>query len=164
MQRGKPLRRTELKRGDSQLKPSALKKRSKKMKDKYVDRRALVAEMLEAQPSCDACIIYYKYILAYDQLSNESGETPYTRFLTNRTVDIHELVNRSQGGDILQRQNLMAVCRLCHTRITTHPKEAEELGLHLESWCNTTIHFAEAERVRNDWKNGITTKPYWLSA
>lgn len=161
MQRGKPLRRTELKRGDSQLKPSALKKRSKKMKDKYVDRRALVAEMLEAQPSCDACVIYYHYILAYDQLSDESGDT---RILTNRTVDIHELVNRSQGGDILQHQNLMAVCRLCHTRITTHPKEAEELGLHLESWCNTTIHFAEAERVRNDWKNGITTKPYWLSA
>lgn len=151
MKRGKPLRRTPLKRGDSKLKRSPLNKRSKKMQTKYVERRALVEELLTERPFCEACVVFAVY-------DGKQGAVNL-----NRTDDIHELVNRSQGGSILDRINLLAVCRSCHTRITVRPKQAEELGLHLESWCNTKEHLTEAERVRNEWKNGIVTKPYWLS-
>jgi hypothetical protein len=151
MKRGKPLRRTPLKRGDSQLKRSPLNNRSKKMSDKYVERRSLVKELLSEQPYCEACLIF----------AVKDGKPGVVG--VNHSMDIHELINRSQGGSILQRTNLLAVCRLCHTRITVSPKEAELLGLHLESWCNTDQHFHEAKRVRNEWKNGTATKPYWFS-
>lgn len=150
MRRGKPLRRTPLKRGTSQLKRSPLKPRSDKMKTKYVDRRSLVEEMLEAEPTCKACLIFAAY----------EGTQGVVRL--NYTRDIHELVNRSQGGSILERDNLIAVCRPCHTRITIRPKQAEELGLHLESWCNSKKHFEEAARVRSEWMNGRAAKPYWM--
>jgi len=151
MKRGKPLRRTPLKRGTSQLKRTPLKSRSDKMKTKYVERRSLVEEMLKNEPTCTACLIF----AAYD------GKQGVVQ--VNPTQDVHELVNRSQGGSILERENLIAVCRPCHTRITIRPKQAEELGLHLESWCYTEKHLKEAERVRNEWKIGIATKPYWFS-
>jgi len=151
VQRGKPLRRTPMKRGDNQLKRSPLNKRSTKMKDKYVERRALVKGLLSERRFCEACLIF----AAKDGKHSMVG--------INHSMDIHELVNRSQGGSILELNNLLAVCRLCHTRITVNPKEAELLGLHLESWCNTDQHLQEAERVRNDWKNGDATKPYWFS-
>ena len=150
MQRGKPLRRTPLKRGNSQLKRTPLKSRSSKMKDKYVERRSIVKDMLTTQPACDACLIF----AAYD------GERGVVR--VNQTIDVHELVNRSQGGSILERDNLLTVCRPCHTRITIRPKQAERLGLHLESWCNSEAHLQEAARVREDWIKGIATKPYWM--
>tara|TARA_R110000803_G_scaffold37598_13_gene81118 strand:- start:17483 stop:17908 length:426 start_codon:yes stop_codon:yes gene_type:complete len=140
-----------MKRGDIQLKRSPLNKRSTKMKDKYVERRALVKDLLSERPFCEACLIF------------ASKDGKHSMVGINHSMDIHELVNRSQGGSILELNNLLAVCRLCHTRITVNPKEAELLGLHLESWCNTDQHLQEAERVRNDWKNGDATKPYWFS-
>ena len=151
MKRGKPLRRTPLKRGDSQLKRTPLKQRSKKMQDKYIDRRALVIDLLGKHPFCEACVIFAVK-------DDKNGAVA-----VNYSMDIHELINRSQGGSILERNNLLAVCRPCHTRITINPKEAELLGLHLESWCNTDQHLDEAKRVRNDWKNGTAPEPYWFS-
>jgi hypothetical protein len=81
----------------------------------------------------------------------------------NRSKDIHELVNRSQGGSILANENLLAVCRPCHSRITTEPLISEMLGLHLKSTSNKMSHFLEAERVRNAWKNGTPAEPSWFS-
>lgn len=160
MKKGKPLRRTPLKRGDSQLKRTPIGYRSKKTKEKYVERREIVKDLLSTNPHCDACIIY----TVYERLSWSFPVGDATSVIRqNRTVDVHELVNRSQGGSIIDTQNLMAVCRPCHRRITTEPKEAELLGLHLESWCNTSEHLEEAGRIRNAWKKGIATKPSWIS-
>jgi len=150
MKRGKPLRRTPLNRGTSQLKRTPLKHRSDKMKAKYVERRSIVEEMLAKNPECEACLIFAVY-------DGKQGAVP-----VNRTNDIHELVNRSQGGSILEDENLFAVCRPCHTRITIRPKQAEGLGLHLESWCNSKEHFQEAARVRSEWTKGRAAKPYWM--
>lgn len=155
------MRRTPLKRGDSVLKSNKpLRKRSKKTEEKYVERRKIVSQMLEANKECVACKVYH----VYDTVvwSFPVGH-PLSNVRARRTVDIHELVNRSQGGSILDGRNLLAVCRECHTRITTEPKEAERLGLHLESWCSTEEHYKEAERVRNEWQSGKPTKPNWLS-
>jgi hypothetical protein len=49
-------------------------------------------------------------------------------------VDIHELVRRSQGGSILDEDNLLAVCRPCHRRIGDNPQLAFDLGLARHSW------------------------------
>ena len=44
------LKRTPLKRGDSEMKRTPLKPRSKKMKEVYVTRRKIVEEMLAEEP------------------------------------------------------------------------------------------------------------------
>lgn len=155
MKRGKPLKRTPLNRGSSQLKRSKLKYRSNKMNETYVERRALVSEVLRRNPYCSACKIFY----VYDCIKSDSAVGVCHK---NRSCDLHELVNRSQGGSILDDANIIAVCRQCHTRITTNPKEAERLGLHLESWCYTDAGIAEAHRVRDCWANGLPTSPHWM--
>ena len=121
------MRRTPLKRGDSVLKSNKpLRKRSKKTEEKYVERRKIVSQMLEANKECVACKVYHTYDTVV--WSFPVGH-PLSNVRARRTVDIHELINRSQGGSILDGRNLLAVCRECHTRITTEPKEAERLGL-----------------------------------
>lgn len=155
MKRGKPLKRTPLKRGSSQLKRTPLKKRSDKMSEKYVGRRSIVQQLLSERPHCEACLVWASY-------DYQTGNSDSIFVKHNESQDIHEIVNRSQGGSILEYENLLAVCRPCHTRITIRPKQAEALGMHLESWCNLKEHFEEAARVRTEWMNGRATKPYWM--
>lgn len=125
------------------------------MKDKYVERRPLVEALLKDYPHCEACLIWASYDFIH-------GKIPSMFVRQNKTQDVHELVNRSQGGSILDRKNLFTICRSCHSRVTVHPKEAEIVGLHLESWCNTESGLAEAARVRAAWKDGTATEPYWI--
>jgi len=150
MKRGKPLKRTPLRRGNKQLKRTPLNPRSAKMKSKYVARRKIVSDILIEYPSCDACILFSRY----------DGESGIVR--VNKTVDIHEIINRSQNGSITDRKNLLAICRKCHRRVTDNPKQAETLGLHLESWCNSDIYYREAEKIRESWKKGSPRIPFWI--
>jgi hypothetical protein len=111
--------------------------------------------MLESHNNCQACRLWVAFDL-------HMGTRTALTFNTNKTRDIHEIVNRSQGGSITERRNLLAVCRPCHNRITTEPKNAERLGLHLESWCNNSSGFNEAERLRREWSKGTPTEPSWF--
>ena len=95
--------------------------RSKKKEAEYKLRRPLVARLLEERPMCEACPIF----AAHDEL------VVYSR---NRGQDVHELVRRSQGGSILDENNLMVVCRPCHQRIGNHPQLAFDLGLAKHGW------------------------------
>jgi 5-methylcytosine-specific restriction endonuclease McrA len=110
MQRGAPLKRT-----------GSLRPRSKKKSAEYVERRKIVSRLLGERPYCEACPVFARH----DEVS-----------LYNRkaSVDIHELKRRSQGGSILEEDNLMAVCRECHDRIGHEPKLAIELGLAVPGW------------------------------
>jgi 5-methylcytosine-specific restriction endonuclease McrA len=76
-----------------------LKQRSTKTSSAYVDRRALVAAFLEERPVCQRC-------------------------QAARSVDVHELTRRSQGGSTSDESNLRALCRPCHRHITEHPAAA----------------------------------------
>lgn len=154
MKRRKPMKRTPLKKGSNDLKRSHLKKRSDKMSAQYVERREIVGRLLKERPYCEACMVWGGYDAVNGLLESLVVHQQMSK-------DIHELVNRSQGGSILEEQNLLAVCRQCHSRITRDPTTAETIGLHLESWCNHPPYYVEAERLRRDWKNGITTEPYW---
>ena len=98
-----------------------MRKRSAKNEAIYRERRPLVKRLLEEREWCEACPVFAKH----------DGAMVYTR---NRSVDIHELVRRSQGGSILDVDNLLAVCRPCHHRIGNHPQLAFDLGLAKHAW------------------------------
>lgn len=98
-----------------------MRHRSKKKEAEYRQRRPLVEKLLNKKPWCEACPVFAEY----------DGLATYTR---KKSVDIHELVRRSQGGSILDEENLMAVCRNCHNRIGNYPALAFELGLAKHAW------------------------------
>ena len=47
----------------------------------------------------------------------------------NQATDKHERIMRSMGGDPLDANNCLAVCRDCHSWLHSHPNEATKLGL-----------------------------------
>lgn len=95
--------------------------RSKKKEAEYLLRRPLVARLLGERPFCEACPKFAEY----------DNKVTYIR---NRSSDIHEIVRRSQGGSILDEENLLSVCRKCHTRIGNFPQLAFDLGLAKHGW------------------------------
>lgn len=113
----KPLKRTPLKRGTKKLSTKTpIKKRSKKRDELYEERRPFVQMMLAARPWCEACPKFAQF----------DGKMTYKR---NPSVDVHELVRRSQGGSIVDAENCITVCRPCHRRIGENPQLAFDLGL-----------------------------------
>ena len=85
--------------------------RSKKMEAKYRERRSLVAQMLDEKPVCERCD-------------------------AARSTDIHEVLSRARGGSILDPENLVALCRQCHSFITQNPLVAHAEGWSKHSWEN----------------------------
>lgn len=98
-----------------------MRHRSKKTEKEYLLRRPLVKKILDERPWCEACPIF----AAHDD------KITYVR---ERSVDVHEIVRRSQGGSILEENNLMSVCRKCHRRIGNEPQLAFDLGLAKHGW------------------------------
>ena len=129
MSGGKPLK---AKKGLSGGKPLA--KRSVKTTEKYVARRALVSNMLEDRPLCEACRLY----AAFDNRLTS----------VNDAVDIHEVVLRSQGGDILDASICMPVCRPCHMRVDEDREVAMLVGLYVPSFAYTDDGVTEARYLR----------------
>lgn len=122
MERKKPIKRSKPPKQKTPLKRGAPpKKRSQKMEAVYEKRRPFVKRILSERPYCEACIVFAKH-------------DEKTTFIKRRSVDVHELVRRSQGGSILDEDNVLAVCRPCHTRIGNNPQLAFDLGLAKQSW------------------------------
>ena len=94
------------------MKRTALRPRSKKRAAEMVQRRKLIAELLERFPWCARC--YWA-----------------------RSVDLHELKNRSQGGDFLDREQIVTLCRECHQWVTENPAQAHESGWTF--WSHETV-------------------------
>jgi 5-methylcytosine-specific restriction protein A len=87
-----------------------LRSRSNKRARLYRDERVpLVRAMLDARPVCERC-----------------HAAPST--------DVHEVKSRARGGSITDPDNLAALCRPCHTWITTHPADATAQGWLRASW------------------------------
>jgi hypothetical protein len=72
------------------------------------ERHRLVAEQRELQPICMRCF-------------------------AQEAVDVHERLSRGRGGSILDKRNLVSLCRTCNTWITEHPVAAEGQGWALNS-------------------------------
>lgn len=81
----------------------------------------MVEKLLDQNPHCQACRVFAEH----------DGVATYVQ---NRSVDVHEIVRRSQGGSILDEENLLAVCRPCHTRIGNYPQLSFDLGLAKRGW------------------------------
>ena len=86
-----------------------MKARSRKMTKIYVERRKLVAEMLEQHPICLRCKL-------------------------QRSTEVHEILSRARGGSILDKENCAPLCHACHHWITTNPKDAHAEGWLKNSW------------------------------
>jgi hypothetical protein len=100
-----------------------LRYRSAKKEKEYVERRKLVVRLLEEKPWCEACPVFDEH----------DEKKMYKR---NQSSDLHELKRRSQGGSILDEENIICVCRPCHTRIGNYPQLAFDLGLAKHGWEN----------------------------
>lgn len=98
-----------------------MRRRSKKKEDEYKLRRPLVARLLTERPMCEACPVF---------AAHDSKVT----YVQRRSVDVHEIIRRSQGGSILDEENLLCVCRPCHQRIGNYPQLAFDLGLAKHGW------------------------------
>lgn len=72
-------------------------------------RRNLVRKLLAERPVCQRC-------------------------LADRSQDIHELKSRARGGSITDLDNLVALCRSCHSWVTQNPAQAKEQGWLKSSW------------------------------
>lgn len=115
----KPIpRHKPLKQGSSQMKRSPLKPRSDKAKDTYRKERVpFVEKVLGERPLCEAC-----------------PTCPAGRKNSPRnSTDVHEILTRGRSGGVkgkawLDEDNVLALCRTCHTWITAHPKESLDLG------------------------------------
>lgn len=89
---------------------SRIRHRSKRMEALYAsERRQIVADLLRDQPLCQRCNREY-------------------------ASDVHELKSRARGGSITDLENLVVLCRVCHTWITQNPKLALEQGWLKNSW------------------------------
>ena len=82
--------------------------RSKKTTRAYVQRRKLVAEILD-DAVCARC-------------------------QSARATEVHEILTRARGGSILDKDNCVALCHNCHSFITVNPKQAHDEGFMRHSW------------------------------
>lgn len=95
-----------------------MRQRSKKTAKKYIERRKLVARLLEERPWCERCP---KGITKFPE-GDMILEMP------RRSTVIHERLTRARGGDILDETNCVALCQDCHLEIHAHPAQATEDG------------------------------------
>ena len=103
------------------------------------ERRQAALERFGPSPQCRACVPYARH---------DAGGGPLGVVMARAANDLHELVNRSQGGSITDMDNVIPVCRPCHNRIGANPVEAWDLGLHLRSFENNPEGFAAARKRR----------------
>jgi len=93
-----------MKRRTSLSRRTSLRFRSTKQTRIMPARRALVAFLLAERPWCQRC-----------------G--------TERSTDVHEPLTRAQGGNILDLDAAVAICRSCHSHIHANPAQS-----YAESW------------------------------
>ena len=112
------------------MKRGRLNRQSKKRAAIAPQRREFVAEYLASHPVCEA---YLPDVCRFE------------------ACDVHEIKTRARGGSILDPDNVVALCRACHTQITGDPKWAEENGYMVHAWA-TDDDMAGALLARAQWK------------
>ena len=116
------------------MKRSKLNPVSKKRMTLNRERRQFVSEVLKFRLMCEARI----------------------RGCTMTPTDVHEILTRGRGGSIIEPDNVLALCRSCHTWITNEPAWAKTNGF-VVSWSVTIeADLAAAKRARNAFVYGAT--------
>jgi hypothetical protein len=111
------------------MKRSPLRKVSLKRQNVNRQRQKLVKEILAERPICEA-------------------QTP---MCVKWSMDCHEILTRARGGSIIEKANILALCRPCHTFITDNPTFAQENGFTVHSWA-TLGDMIAAERARRIYR------------
>lgn len=90
-------------------------------------RRAFNVRILAERGTCEVCprIIAGRHTLAEDA----HRIACYGWRCEGAPVDVHEILARSAGGDILDPANVLATCRAGHDWIGRYPDAAHALGL-----------------------------------
>ena len=121
-----PLKRKTPLRSKTPLKrKTPLKPISDKRRKLQAQRRTFVREQLQARPGCEAGPIISDYYRTNPVLVESRVEYR----CNNQAVDIHEPLTRARGGSIVDVDNSMAVCRMCHDWIHRNPQLATDLHL-----------------------------------
>ena len=104
MKRSGPIQRKTPLRSGGNLKRTPLNQQSAKRRKVQGERSKMVRQQLEARPWCEAGPVIYKHEV--DTLGialvRARGRN-YTGQCTNRAVDIHEPLQRSHGGSIVNK-------------------------------------------------------------
>jgi len=108
------------------MKRSRINPVSKKRQKVNVARRIFVKRILEERPECEAMIPY---------------------ICRHWASDVHEIMTRARGGSILMEDNVLALCRHCHTFVTENPAFSQEHGFTVHSWA-TSADLIAADRAR----------------
>lgn len=96
----------------------SLPKESKKRKAERVKRAECRRIVLDRDVFCVVC-------------TKIGGLSSWT---ADRSTDVHELINRSQGGDYLNPDECVGLCRFHHQQVTDNPEWAHEIGLTKWGW------------------------------
>jgi len=117
LNRGKPLARGKgLKRGTSRLKRTRLKPISDKRREEIPERqKTLEVVFARDKRQCRAAAFF--------------PDMP-----CQGPLDGHEPLSRARGGNPLDPDEVVTVCRGHHDHIHAHPEESAALGLLEHSW------------------------------
>lgn len=117
-----PLKSTSTLKSGGALKRTELNKRSEKRKRIMQDDRIpLIKQLVEAGFGCEIGPVLEHY-----------GEAD-ARHCRHRIEGIHELRKRSDGGSLINRDNLVPACNFCNGWVEDHPAKAREFGLVIRS-------------------------------
>jgi hypothetical protein len=109
-----------------------LKARSSKMQRLYEESRIpFVQDFLERNPQC----AFLMHVIG-DSTEDYPvlGATRNVTRCPHRADDVHEIVNRARGGNLVpidgqnEAEQFLGLCRRHHTWVTTHPLKSKELG------------------------------------
>jgi 5-methylcytosine-specific restriction endonuclease McrA len=85
------------------LKRKPINSRSVKRIEQDERRQQLRQKLLQNNPLCQRCRKQY-------------------------ATDLHEVLSRGRGGSPLDENNIVLLCRICHSFVTVNPKQAVEEG------------------------------------
>ena len=76
-------------------------------------------------------------------------------------TDVHEIKTRARGGSIIDPENVLALCRNCHTFITENPSWALETGfvVHAEALA-PDMRAAARARAMFTGGSAVSANPY----
>lgn len=109
------------------MRRSRLNPVSKKRAIDSIRRKLFVKDILEERQQCEANLPY---------------------LCTYYATDVHEILTRGRGGDFLNPDNVLALCRMCHTFITDNPAFAKEHGFVISAGVATSADLIAAQRAR----------------
>lgn len=102
----------------------------------YADRRALLADLLRPGTRC----VVGSFLADHGHVTCDGW-----------AVDGHEVKSRARGGSIIDPDNVIPVCRSCHTWITEHPALAASYRMAAASH--------EADEVVASWVRAWKAAP-----